>query len=106
MVDALVGQLPFQMGSFAIDRLLEVRQSQEAGTGLPFNDAIFPTSFLDVVNIPQDLLKIVIDMNYLGNWVILGYTFLGVILALGELPYLITMCVHLQPISPDSISFT
>ena len=82
--DALVGQLPFEMGKFAIDRLLEVRKSQDAGLALPFENQIFPTSFLDVVNIPQDLPPMVIDMNYKGGWVILGYTLFGVIALLCE----------------------
>lgn len=63
--NALVGQLPFEMGSKSIDRLLEVRKSQEAGLGLPFEDVIFRTSFLDVIQVPQDLPPMVINMNYI-----------------------------------------
>eukprot|EP00584_Thalassiosira_punctigera_P010290 CAMPEP_0172545676 /NCGR_PEP_ID=MMETSP1067-20121228/15545_1 /TAXON_ID=265564 ORGANISM="Thalassiosira punctigera, Strain Tpunct2005C2" /NCGR_SAMPLE_ID=MMETSP1067 /ASSEMBLY_ACC=CAM_ASM_000444 /LENGTH=649 /DNA_ID=CAMNT_0013332467 /DNA_START=297 /DNA_END=2243 /DNA_ORIENTATION=+ len=77
--NALVGQLPFQMGTFAIDRLLEVRKSQEAGMELPFENAIFPTSFVNLVNIPQDLPPMTIDMNYLGDWVFFGYIAFSII---------------------------
>mmetsp|Transcript_18446 Transcript_18446/g.39903 ORF Transcript_18446/g.39903 Transcript_18446/m.39903 type:complete len:635 (+) Transcript_18446:99-2003(+) len=80
--NALVGQLPFEMGRIAIDRLMEVRTSLEAGLGLPFENEIFPTSFLDVVNIPQDLPPMVIDMNYIGSWAIFGYILLGIIFLL------------------------
>lgn len=80
--NALVGQLPFEMGKFAIDRLMQVRRSQEAGLELPFRNEIFPTSFLDVVNIPQDLPPMVIDMNYIGNWAICGYVLLAVVFLL------------------------
>ena len=69
---ALVGQLPYEMGSLSIDRLLEVQKSQEAGLELPFKNTIFPTSFLSVVNIPQDLPPMEIDMNYIGSWAVLG----------------------------------
>ena len=95
--NALVGQLPFEMGKFSIDRLLEVRKSQEAGLELPFQDTIFPTSFLDVVNIPQDLPPMQIDMNYIGNWAILGYVFLAIVLLLCEFAaVLIRMLDYIQ----------
>uniref|UniRef100_A0A7S4N406 G-protein coupled receptors family 3 profile domain-containing protein n=1 Tax=Odontella aurita TaxID=265563 RepID=A0A7S4N406_9STRA len=77
--NALVGQLPFEMGKLAIDRLLQVRQSQENGEGLPFTDRIFPTNFLGVVNIPQDIPPMQINMNYIGGLVIFGYILCGIL---------------------------
>ena len=81
---ALVGQLPFEMGSVAIDKLLEFRQKQEAGdddlsslyNGI--NDE-FHTSFLNVINIPQDLPPLQTDMNYIGHLRILGYAMFAMI---------------------------
>lgn len=85
--NALVGQLPFEMGKFAIDKLLHVRKSQENGEPLPFRDVNFPTSFMNVVNIPQDLPPIKIDMNYIGDFSILGYVLCAMVctLSIGEL---------------------
>ncbi|KAL7530985.1 hypothetical protein ACHAXR_003784 [Thalassiosira sp. AJA248-18] len=80
--NALAGQLPFEMGKFAIDKLLHVRKSQENGEPLPFRDVIFPTSFIDVVNLPQDLPPIKIDMNYIGNLSILGYVLCAIVCTL------------------------
>jgi len=76
---ALVGQLPFEMGSIAIAKLYEIRKSQEAGSELPFQNQIFSTSFVNVIKIPQDLPPLLKDMNYIGNWRFLGYILCGVI---------------------------
>lgn len=77
--NALVGQLPFEMGTLSIEKLLEVRQSQEKGLELPFVNEMFSTSFLDIINIPQNLPPMKVNFNYLENWVILGYTMFAII---------------------------
>lgn len=79
------GQLPFEMGKLAIDKLLEARQAQENDLPVTFptgKHALIETNFLNVINIPRDLPPLVQDMNYIGQWRILGYTLAGIVITM------------------------
>lgn len=77
-VNGLVGQLPFEMGTFAIEKLYQLKMAQDQGLPPPFeNGTEFATPVLNVLQIPQDLPPLQENMNYLGSLTILGYVFLG-----------------------------
>lgn len=79
--NGLVGQLPFQMGQLAIDKLYQLKKSQDEGLPPPFpNGTKFATAVLNVLQIPQNLPPLQEDMNYIGSLAILGYVLCGIIL--------------------------
>ena len=73
-VDGLVGQVPYQMGSLSVAKLLELAQGQ------PVVKELLPTSLLEVVQIPLLLPAAALDNNYIGNLKIVGLTLSSVII--------------------------
>lgn len=79
--NGLVGQLPFQMGQLAIEKLHQLKKNNEEGLPPPFpNGTKFATSVLNVLQIPQNLPPLQEDMNYIGSLAILGYVLCGIIM--------------------------
>lgn len=72
-VDGLVGQVPYQMGSLSVTKLLELSQ------GKPVTKEILATSLLEVVQIPLLLPAVALNHNYIGNLIILGFVLFGIV---------------------------
>lgn len=75
-VDGLVGQLPYEMGSFSVQALVDYLTHGR----LP-ND-IIPTNVVSYNLIPLELPPLNQDQNLLGNLVIVGYICFGMIASL------------------------
>eukprot|EP00579_Thalassiosira_antarctica_P015388 CAMPEP_0201938152 /NCGR_PEP_ID=MMETSP0903-20130614/40870_1 /ASSEMBLY_ACC=CAM_ASM_000552 /TAXON_ID=420261 /ORGANISM="Thalassiosira antarctica, Strain CCMP982" /LENGTH=602 /DNA_ID=CAMNT_0048479347 /DNA_START=11 /DNA_END=1816 /DNA_ORIENTATION=- len=75
-VDGLVGQLPYEMGLQSMDVLYNLRRGEDTP------NAIFGTNILQLLSVPLMLPTLNINMNYLGNLVIFGYTCFSIIAAL------------------------
>jgi len=81
--NGLVGQLPFQFGAEAINVLYELTVRQEQGIEPSFAmGSIFATPVLNVLQMPQDIPPLEIDMNYLGGLSILGWILSGMVILL------------------------
>jgi ABC-type sugar transport system substrate-binding protein len=72
-VDGIVGQLPYNMGELSVDTLLRIYEGEDV------QEKIYGTSFMEVLLFPLELPPLVVDMNYLGYLVILGYFMFGLI---------------------------
>lgn len=72
-VTGLVGQVPFQMGSQAMNVLL----SYNRGEVIP--SEIFGTSLHEIITMPLDLPPADVDMHYIGNLRYLGFAFTAII---------------------------
>ena len=74
-VDGLVGQVPYQMGSISIQKLLEIQM------GAPIGNPLLTTSLVEVVRIPLSLPPVNVNLNQLGSLRICGYVLLAIALA-------------------------
>ena len=75
-VDALVGQLPYNMGYQSVESVKDVYEELRDGVALPdvqLPDTIFGTHQLEILRIPLDLPDLDFDNNYIGGLAILGY---------------------------------
>lgn len=82
-VDALVGQLPYNMGYQSAQTLWEVLQAVVSGTPLNetlSSDTIFGTHQLEILRIPLQLPLVDFDYNYIGNAAIVGYILCTIII--------------------------
>ena len=75
-VDGLVGQVPYQMGSLSVAKLLQLSQ------GNPVKNVILPTSLVEVIQIPLLLPAADLDYNYIGNLKIVGYVMATIVILL------------------------
>ena len=75
-VNGLMGQLPFEMGQLSVNTLLSIVESEE------FEPEVLGTSLLEMLQFPLVLPFLNVDMNYLGDLVIVGYVFFGIIATL------------------------
>lgn len=75
-VDGLVGQVPYQMGSLSVAKLLELSQ------GNPVTRVILPTSLVEVIQIPLLLPAADLDYNYIGNLKIVGDVMASIVILL------------------------
>ena len=83
-VDALVGQLPYNMGYQSAETLIQVLDA--VNSGIPLNeslpsDVIFGTHQLEVLRIPLELPPLEFDYNYIGNIAIVGYVLCTIVIA-------------------------
>lgn len=82
-VDALVGQLPYNMGFQSAEVLLQIRDAVKARISLDEflkQDVIFGTHQLEVLRIPLQLPPVEFDFNYIGNIAIVGYVLCALIM--------------------------
>lgn len=83
-VDALVGQLPYNMGYQSVKTLLKILQARDNGVPLnetvPSGDTIFGTHQLEVLRIPLELPPLDFDYNYIGQAAIVGYILCGIVI--------------------------
>lgn len=82
-VDALVGQLPYNMGYQSAETLIQVLDAVDSD--IPLNeslpsDVIFGTHQLEVLRIPLELPPVQFDYNYIGKVAIVGYVLCGIII--------------------------
>ena len=84
-VDALVGQLPYNMGEQSAQTLIKVLDTlQEGGTldEVGLTDSIFGTHQLEVLRIPLQLPPLDFNYHYIGNVAIVGYVLCAMVVAL------------------------
>ena len=85
-VNALLGQMPFQMGQIVMTTLWDRHQTNTNGDDDDDDDdnsdIIYTTSFLEMLQVPLILPPLTVDLNYLGGLAGLGYFYLVVIWSL------------------------
>lgn len=75
-VNGLVGQVPFQMGSSAMDILL----AHTRGESIP--EEIHGTTLLEMIAVPSHLPEVTVDMHYIGNLQYIGFIFSATVMFL------------------------
>lgn len=78
--DGLVGQLPYQSGELCIETMLELQQ-QGNPPRMENNDLLFGTNLSFFLRIPLILPDLKVDMNYVENFRIIGYSSVGLLWA-------------------------
>jgi len=83
--NGLVGQQAYKMGEMSVDTLLQIVQQQgtfaadASDNNNKSSSEIYGTSLLEYLEVPLDLPDVVLDDNYLGKLVILGYVYFTIV---------------------------
>ena len=69
-VHGIVGQLPYEMGYYAVDLMMQVLMDEE-----PIEQTVIGTNVLTHIMVPIVLPELAVDHNRVGNMAIIGYVF-------------------------------